>query len=280
MRGVPLALGEAYADGTWAVDDGTATGVINGIEARDPVTGRQGWWIETTRREEARSHGLRVEDPSSRIVRHLGQVVRTHSDELLTRQHVHDLIGNLRQQAPRLVDDAIPDRISPTLIHRVLCGLLRERVPIRDLETIIESLGDQPSSDADGLIEVARHALRRTICQQYRDENRRLDAVTLHPELEALLLEQLETTGASPHIRRRSLQADQLRPIVEALLRLIHAGRPPVIVCSTALRAPLRRAVAAGLPQAAVLSRSELTPDTELRVVSTVTCPAEVEALT
>jgi flagellar biosynthesis protein FlhA len=270
LRGVPLAVGEAYADGLWAVDDGGATGTINGIEASDPVTGRAGWWIETTRREEVRSHGLRVEEPSSRIVRHLGQVVRNHSDELLTRQHVHDLLGNLKQNSPRLVED-VSQHVSPAVIHRVLSGLLRERVPIRDLETILESLGDATTSDSGALIEHVRRALRRTICQQYSDENRRLHAVILDGTVEEELEERLQQSVGTTHSWRRSPNASVLRSISESLLRLVHAGRPPVVVCSAELRPLLRRLLAAGLPQVVVLSRDELTLDTELRIVTTVT---------
>ncbi|MBX3441404.1 MAG: FHIPEP family type III secretion protein [Planctomyces sp.] len=275
MRGVPLATGEAYADGLWAVDDGGAVGELTGIEARDPVTDRSGWWIEANRREEARARGLRVEEPASRIVRHLAQVVRNHSDELLTRQHVHDLLNHLRQQAPRLVEDVVPARVGPAVVHRVLCGLLRERVPIRDLETILESLGDAPLCEPRDLIEHVRVALRRTICQQYSDETRRLHAIALAPELEEELIERL-LSASSPAARRGPWPAELLRPIAESLLRLMHAGRPPVVMCVPELRAALRQALSAGIPQAAVLSRTELTPETELRVVSQVSAGVPV----
>jgi flagellar biosynthesis protein FlhA len=266
MRGVPLAFGEAYADGLWVTDDAQRSAPIQGIEASDPVTGRSGWWIEPASRDEARAQGLRIEEPSSRVIRHLAQVVRTHSDELLTRQHVHELLNNLRQQSPRLVDDVVPERATAATIHRVLCGLLRERVAIRDLESIIEALGDATSADANELIEQTRFALRRTICQQYRDESRQLHAVVLDADLETEFSEWL---AASTSTRRRP-PAEWLRPIAEALFRLIHAGRPPVLVVSAELRAELRRSLSAGLPQVAVLSRNELTNDTELRVVATV----------
>jgi flagellar biosynthesis protein FlhA len=278
MRGVPLAIGEAYADGVWAVDDGAATGQLTGIEGLDPVTQRKGWWIELSRRDEARSLGFRVEDASSRIIRHLGQVVRNHADELLTRQHVHELLSRLKEQAPRLIEDVVPQGLKAATIHRMLCGLLRERVPIRDLETIVESLGDAESQRSGDLIEQARLALRRTICQQYRDENHRLDAVALDDEAEASLLDELDSSADKPR-DRRSRSSDTMPQLAEALSRLIHAGRPPVVVCSPELRQPLRTAVAAGLPQAAVLSFREITPDTELRIVATVSPSRRAQAL-
>jgi flagellar biosynthesis protein FlhA len=151
-------------------------------------------------------------------------------------------------------------------------------VPIRDLETVLEALGDQPGDDAAALIEHTRLALRRTICQQYRDERRCLHAVVLHGDVEAEFLDQLEAAAVAPQSRRRPLDGNQVRPIVEALFRLIHAGQPPVVVCCGALRAPLRRALAAGLPQVVVLSRNELTIDTELRAVISVGRPAEAVA--
>ncbi|HVJ68232.1 MAG TPA: FHIPEP family type III secretion protein, partial [Caulifigura sp.] len=266
MRGVPLASGEAYADGLWAIDDGFTETPAQAIEGIDPVTGRHGWWIEAGSKEQAREQGLRVEEPSSRIIRHLAQVVRTHSEELLTRQHVHELLNNLRLQSPKLVDEVVHERATTATIHRVLCGLLRERVPIRDLETIIEALGDSRSSDSGELIEQTRFALRRTICQQYRDANRQLHAVVLEPDLEHELAEWAAASASS----RRRAPAEWMRPIAEALIGLIHDGKPPVLVVAPELRVELRRALAAGLPQVAVLSRNELTTDTELRVASMV----------
>jgi flagellar biosynthesis protein FlhA len=266
MRGVPLAAGEAYADGLWAIDDGISSPPAQGVEGIDPVNGRHGWWIEATHRDIARDSGLRVEEPSSRIIRHLAQVVRTHSEELLTRQHVHELLNNLRLQSPKLVDEIVQERATTATIHRVLCGLLRERVPIRDLETIIEALGDSRSSDAAELIEQTRFALRRTICQQYRDESRRLYAVVLDTDVEQELAEWATVPASS----RRRAPAEWIRPIAESLMRLIHDGKPPVLVVAPELRAGLRQALAAGLPQVAVLSRNELTSDTELHVAGTV----------
>jgi flagellar biosynthesis protein FlhA len=267
MRGVPLAFGEAYADGLWAAKEGHEQVAIQGVEGIDPVTGRSGWWIEPELKEQAKSLGLRVEEPSSRIIRHLAQVVRTHSEELLTRQHVHELLNNLRLQSPKLVDEIVQERATTATIHRVLCGLLRERVPIRDLETIIEALGDSRSSDADELIEQTRLALRRTICQQYRDEARRLHAVVLDPDLE----HELSSWATAPTSSRRRAPVEWIRPIAESLMRLVHTGRPPVLVVAPELRAELRKALAAGLPQVAVLSRHELTSDTELCVEAAVT---------
>jgi len=266
MRGVPLASGEAYADGLWAAKDGHDHVAIQGVESIDPVTGRSGWWIEPEHKEQARALGLRVEEPSSRIIRHLAQVVRTHSEELLTRQHVHELLNNLRLQSPKLVDEVVQERATTATIHRVLCGLLRERVPIRDLETIIEALGDSRSSDANELIEQTRLALRRTICQQYRDESRRLHAVVLDPDVEHDLCQ----WASGPASSRRRAPVEWMRPIAEALTRLVHSGRPPVVVVAPELRMELRKALAAGLPQVAVLSRHEVTNETDLCVAATV----------
>ncbi|QDT52567.1 Flagellar biosynthesis protein FlhA [Caulifigura coniformis] len=266
MRGVPVASGEAYADGLWAAKDGHDQVVIQGVEAIDPVTGRSGWWIEPEQKEQARALGLRVEEPSSRVIRHLAQVVRTHSEELLTRQHVHELLNNLRLQSPKLVDEVVQERATTATIHRVLCGLLRERVPIRDLETIIEALGDSRSSEANELIEQTRLALRRTICQQYRDESRRLHAVVLDSDVEHELCQ----WASGPASSRKRAPVEWMRPIAEALTRLVHSGRPPVVVAAPELRMELRRALAAGLPQVAVLSRLELTNETDLCVAATV----------
>ncbi len=143
----------------------------------------------------------------------------------------------------------VPERATAGTVHRVLCGLLRERVAIRDLETILEAIGDSAATEAADLIEHTRFALRRTICQQYRDELRQLHAVVLDPELEGEIVDWLSANAT----QRRRVPNTWIRPIAEALFRLMHAGRPPVLVvtqnCGRNSARPSRGIAAGGGPE-------------------------------
>ena len=266
LRGVPVAWGDAYADALLAVDFDGVEEPLPGIETSEPSTGRAARWIEAGLKESAVAAGYQILPPQAFLIQHLGEVVRTHAAELLTRQQVHALLGDLRTRFPQLVDELQPLGIRIATVHLVLCNLLRERVSIRDLEVILEALGscsgrtDNPAV----LTECVRVALSRTICQQCRDGERTLHAVGIGPDLEDLLLAHVQFDDADlrvtvPQPLRESIGA----ALSERLQRLSLAGRPEVVVCRPEIRAGLRQIVARTLPRLHVLSHNEITTDTE-----------------
>ncbi|MFM8219900.1 MAG: FHIPEP family type III secretion protein, partial [Planctomycetaceae bacterium] len=158
---------------------------VPGIATVDPATGQPACWIEPRLRDRAVVLGHQVLEPVEVMARHLASVTRAHAAELLTRQQVHQLLDALNSRAPRLVDELVPGVVTPGLLHQVLCRLLTEQVPIRNLELILETLGDnaRQTDDLRGLTELVRQGLARTICQQYRDQEQGLRVFTLEAGL-------------------------------------------------------------------------------------------------
>jgi flagellar biosynthesis protein FlhA len=230
-------------------------------------------WIDAHEKERAEISGYNVVDPTTVIITHLTEVVRRNSDELLSRQAVHELLDNLKQTAPKLVDELVPDVLKVAQIHQVLCNLLHERIPVRNLEAILEALGDyaDKTKDLGILTEYARHALSRTICQQYRDANREMPVVTLDPALEDVI-------HAGVHHGERGMDVKLSPQVMEAIARGIadtmHSamppGRHPIVLVSPHIRAALRQMTEAALPNLVVMSLNETTRDTHVEAVGQV----------
>jgi flagellar biosynthesis protein FlhA len=267
IQDVPIAWGTIFADGLLAIDSGATSGKLPGMATTEPAFGRPAVWIEMSQRERAELLGYNVVEPSAVIVTHLTEVVRRHSDELLSRQQVHQLLDNLKQHSPKVVEELIPEVLKPHHVHQVLCNLLRERVPIRNLETILETLGEYADRTKDlGLLtEFARHALSRTICQQYRDKERVLRVVTLDPALEDILAAGVEY-GDRGMVIKLSPQVSEAvtRGIAAQLERLTGPGFPPVVLTTPQIRAALKQITSASLASLAVLSLNEVTRDTQV----------------
>ncbi len=218
-------------------------------------------------------------DATHRLLEHLGQIVRRHATELLTRQQVHRLVDRLAERAPRLVEELVPRVVPTSRLHRVLGNLLADGVPIRDLETILETLGDlAPSTtNPDQLTELVRHRLARAICTLYRDDERRLQVVTLDPELE-------ETIEAHSRFSESGLQvwlapwlAERLAEGLEHRCRQLAPDTPPVVVlCSSPLaRASVNQVVCDQQPRLIVMSVEEVSRDTHVESLGPLTISLE-----
>jgi flagellar biosynthesis protein FlhA len=208
------------------------------------------------------------------LVTHLLEVIRKHSAELLTRQQVHKLVDHLKTVAPKVVEELVPQPLSTAELHQVLRNLLKERVPIRDLEAILTTLGDYvtKTKDLDLLSEAARLAVARTICQKYRDpRDGVLRVVTLDPHVESVLAEGAKRAkqglriDVSPQTAERVVQvlATELQP-------LVRRGCHPVVVCSPGNRRGLKLMTEADLPELAVLSTNEITVDVDVEALGQV----------
>jgi flagellar biosynthesis protein FlhA len=214
-----------------------------------------------------------VVEASAVLATHLTEVVKAHAHELLTRQEVKNLVEHLKARVPALIEEVLPTQIKPGELQKVMQNLLRERVPVRDLETILETLGDYASrtKDLDVLTEYVRNALARTICKQYVDEKDRLWCLTLDPGLEDLINGHLErnergTTNTMPPQTAQQI-VQKLSAKVEEMSQ---AGRNVVILCSPQIRGPLRRMVEASLPQVAVLAYNEIVAEVSVQAAALV----------
>ncbi|MBL1218248.1 MAG: flagellar biosynthesis protein FlhA [Planctomycetes bacterium] len=287
IRGAIVATGQTYP-GMWlAMDSGMASSPLDGIETKEPAFGLDAWWIEDRFRDRAESFGYTVVDPTSVLITHLTEVVKKHADELLTRQEIAGLIEGLKEQAPKLVEELIPEKLSPALLQKVLQSLLRERVPIRDLETIIETTAEWSAhtKDVDILVEYVRNALRRTIALQYaaRDETGayRLHCATVDPRLEDSIASYIERTATGTTVSVPHKTTSVIAKAVGAKLQpLIQAGHVPVILASPKVRGPLRSILAPLMPTVAVLGYNEVPEGFEVESVGLITADEKELAAT
>ena len=277
IRGAVVDEGEVHANLLMAMDSGLATGNLEGIQGIEPAFGLSAIWIEPATRQRAETLNYTVVDPTSVIATHITEVVRRHADELLSREEVANLIEQLKEQAPRLVEEIIPSQLKPGELQKVLQALLRESVPVRDLETIVESLGDWVvhTRDPDVLVEYVRNALRRTICtiNSEPDEHgkQRLHCVTMDPEVEDLLNGYIERGPAGTTVSVPPMVASQVaRAVAETGRPLTTAGRPIIVVSSPTVRAPLRQILNSHIAGVVVLGYNEIVDGLDVQSVGLV----------
>ncbi len=283
IRGNPVATGQTQPGRLLAMDSGIASGAIQGEPTKEPAFGLDAWWIEPGLRTRAETMNYTVVDPTSVVATHLTEVVRHHAHELLTREEVANLIEQLKQRAPKLVEEAIPAVLKPGDLQRVMQILLRERVPIRDIETIVETLAEWAprTKDVEVLTEYVRNALRRTISQIHAapapgDPARvRIVCVTLDPTLEDLINGYVDRGPAGTTLTMPARVATRIaEETVKALRQVTSAGHQPVVLASPQVRAIVRQLLEPHLPTVAVLGYNEIIPGIEVESLGLVTPPA------
>jgi flagellar biosynthesis protein FlhA len=228
-------------------------------------------WIENVQRDQAQTLGYTVVDASTVIATHLSQILQTHAHELLGREEVQQLLNNLAKSAPKLVEDLVPKTLALGTVVKVLQNLLEEKVPIRDIRTIAETLADHAtqSQDAGVLTGVVRMALARSIVQQINGMNAELPVITLDPALEQILQQPLQAgaggAGFEPGLAER-LQ----KSLVEVTQRQESASQPAVLLVPPGLRAMLARFLRHAVPGLTVLAYNEIPGNKQVRIVATV----------
>jgi flagellar biosynthesis protein FlhA len=263
LRGQEIARDELHPDQLLAIDSGVAAQPLHGLEVREPAFGLRAWWLPPGERENAERLQYTVVEPTGVLATHLTEIIKRHAADLLTRADTQKLLDHLKQRNAGLVDEVIPNLLKTGEVQKVLQNLLRERVPIRDLETILETLGDYApkTKDLEVLTEYARNAVARTICAQYKDHAGVIHAVTLDPATEDYLVANIQrlehsTTLAVPPDRQTEL-ALKTRKQVEAASGQA-AGAPVVVLCSPQVRLWTRRIIEPLLPQTPVLALNEI----------------------
>ena len=274
VRGMVVARGEAYPDQFLAMDNGTVAGELQHAYATtEPAFGLPAYWITEPQKPEAELLNYTVVESAAVLATHLTEVIRRHAHELLGRQDVRKLLDTLKERVPALVEEVTPAIVKPGEIQKVLQSLLKERVPIRDLETVLETLGDYGgrTKDTDVLAEYCRNALARTICKMHVDEEDRLHCVTLDPALEDAVAQHLQRDdngGNATNTMPPGPAQAVVRVIAEKVAELTATGRPGVVVCGPHVRLPIRRLLEGTLPQVAVIGYNEIVPDVQVEAVA------------
>ena len=268
LRGVEIARGELLMNHFLAMNPGGAEGDLNGTPTTEPAFGLPAEWIPAAARERAEMLGYTVVDPASVLTTHLTEVIKVHAPSILGRQATQGLIDNLKREHPALVEELIPNLLSLGEVQKVLQNLLRERVSIRDLVTILETLADRARTtrDTDLLSEHVRHALQRTITYQYKDENNVLHALMLSPHLEETLSASLQPTEQGVALTLDHATGQRLlQRLAREAEKMAAQGFQPVVLCSSRIRLPLKRFTERSLHSLAVLAYGEIPPQIEVR---------------
>jgi flagellar biosynthesis protein FlhA len=286
VRGNAVATGNVRTGKMLAMDAGLTSGAIEGERTREPAFGLDAWWIDPALRPRAEMLNYTVVEPTSVIGTHLTEVVRKHADELLTRDEVQNLLEQLKQRSPRIVEDTVPAMMKATELQKLLQNLLRERVPVRDLETILETVAEWGSKtkDLDVLTEYVRNSLRRTICQSIATPDpatgvSRISCVTIDPALEEVVQAHIDRGPGGTTITMPSRMAQAIgQQIAAGLASLTGRGNLPVVVASPPVRAVIRQLVEPHVPSVVVLGYNEVVSGVEVESLALIAPPASVMA--
>lgn len=268
LKGVEIGSGEAYPGRWLAINPGTAAGSLPGEVTTDPAFGLEAIWIESALKEQAQIQGFTVVEASTVVATHLNHLISLHASELFGRQEAQQLLDRVTQEMPKLTEDLVPGVVTLTTLHKVLQNLLDEKVPIRDMRTILETLAEHApiQTDPGELTSVVRVALGRAITQRWFPGNDEVQVIGLDTPLERLLLQALQGGGGlEPGLADRLLAQTQ-----EALARQEMLGAPPVLLVNHALRPLLSRFLRRSLPQLVVLSNMELSDNRNIRMTATI----------
>ena len=274
IKGIQVSEGEILFDHYMAMNPGYVEEEITGIPTFEPSFHLPAIWITEGQRERAESLGYTVVDPPSIIATHLTEVVRTHIAELLTRQDTQNLINNLKENNPTLVEELVPKLMSVGEIQKVLQNLLEEGISIRDLLTIFESLADHVASthDPDILTEYARQSLKRAISNKYFSGNDTTNVVTLDPTVEQEIMGAVKQTEQGAYL---TLAPDRIQKIVDSVKqeveKLENMGKMPIIITSPIVRIYFKKLINDYVKDLTVVSYNEIESNVELQSVGMVT---------
>ena len=271
LSGVPVGEGSVYPEREMAINPGRVFGPLQGISTRDPAFGMDAVWIEPAQREHAQSLGYTVVDASTVVATHLSQLIAQHAHEILGHEETQNLLTNLAKTAPKLVEDLVPKVLSVGVVVKVLQGLLAERVPVRNLRSVLEALAEHSGriQDPQALVAQVRIALSRQIVQDIVGISQELPVITLDPGIEQMLGNSVGTAGGSPGLEPGLAERLQGH-LVEAARRQEVAGQPAVLLVPPALRPILARFLRATVPQMHVLAWNEIPDSRRVRLVSTI----------
>lgn len=271
IKGSEFASYEILPDHFMAMNPGTATGKVSGIEVEEPAFGLPAVWIQSSLRDRAENSGYTVVDPSTVVATHLTEVIRKNAHEILGRQELQQLLDNVKETYP-LVHDEVTKDISATLLLKILQNLLKENVSIRHMVNILEALADcKGINEIDTLTEIARQGLSRHICKPLVDETGTLRVISLNPQLEQMLGNALQKIDGSVQLAIDPASAQKLlERIRNKIEEVMQEGHSPIILCSSALRLSIKRLTERIAPRLTVLSYQEIPTSVKLESVGLI----------
>lgn len=273
IKGNTVGGGELLLNHYLAMSPGYDDESISGIETLEPAFGLPALWIDENTKERAELSGYTVVDPPSVVATHLTELIKKHAHELIGRQETKTLIDNLRENYPVLVDELIPSVLSVGDVQKVLSKLLREKISIRDLVTIFETLADSGtySKDPDVLTEYVRQSLSRQITQQYSREGETLKVITVGPTLEKKISDSVQQSEQGSYLALDPMSTQTVyQKLNEQINRLLQSGQQPIFLTSPTIRMYLRQVIERTMQDIPVLSYSELEPNVEIQSVGVV----------
>jgi flagellar biosynthesis protein FlhA len=272
ILGAPVGESEVFPDREMAINPGQVAGTLQGSATKDPAFGLDAVWIDKSRREQAQAQGYTVVDASSVIATHLSHLLQSHAHELLGHEEVQQLLNRLAKSAPKLIEDLVPKLLPMSVVVKVLQYLLLERVPIRNLRTICETLAElaPKTQDPVPLVAAVRVALGRSIVQNIGGLRQELPVITLDPALEQVLQDSMASGGdASPGFEPGL--ADRIQTALgDSTRRQEAAGEPAVLLVAPKIRPWIARLMRHSTPSLAVLAYNEIPENRRIRVIAAV----------
>ncbi len=273
LKGVEVAKGEVFPDKYLAMATPMVIEEIDGIKVKEPAFGIDALWIDEDKKEEALMNGYTVVDPSTVIVTHLNEIIKKYAEELLTRQDIQELLDRLKKDFPAIVDDALKVA-NIGLIQRVLKNLLHEKVPIKDMITILETIADlaEYTKNPDVITEQVRSALSRVITKLYADESGTLRLITFDAPTEQYLMNKLKQQGEQKQFILTVAEMNKLvEEVSSAASEILNKGIAPVVlIVDPLIRKPLAEILERFGVDVVVLSHSEIDPNAKFEVLGTI----------
>lgn len=276
IYGLEVASAEVMVSRLLAMNPGTAMQPIDGIPTTEPAFNLPALWIPESAKAEAEMAGYTVIDPTSVIATHITEIIKSHAPDLLGRQETSALLDNVKTHYPVVVEELVPNLLTVGEVQRVLQNLLRERIPVRNLLLILESLADaaRVSKDIDFLTERVRAAMNRHICAEYAEDGL-LSVITVDPRLESLLGEAVRRGEDAYALLDPNTVAKIYSSLTKQMQAAQSAGLHPIVLCSPSVRLALKRLTERAAPQLVVLSYSEIAPNLRVESIGQVSTTDE-----
>ncbi len=272
IKGVEAARGELKIDHYMVMNPTGGPLEIEGIDTVEPAFGLPAKWITADKKEKAELLGYTIVDASSVLATHLTEVIKAYSHELLGRQEVKNILDNIKEEYPSVVEELVPNLLSLGEVQKVLCNLLKENVPIRDMVTILEALGDYATltKDTDLLTEYVRQRLKRVITDRFI-YGKKANVITLESKVEEEILNSIKQNEQGTHILMEPSTMQKIRKSLSDLINdLGMKGISPIILTSPMIRMYFKKIIEDYIPFIPVLSYDELEPGVEVKSVGTV----------